>query len=88
MNYSRWGNAEKTSRSLGVSIEGLSVLRDNGYLKEGTHWIETAKPEGMLEEHTMNNEESKKVFSYNIPWCLEELRTWKARDAKMPLSKT
>ncbi len=76
-----WGNSETACQLIGINNSTLKKLREHGYLKQGTHWRQ-------ILENSSNHFDASKQFEdkivYHIPWCIEEISIWKARDARIP----
>ena len=72
MTESPWISEKEAIIEFQVDLKTLRAWRDVGYLKQGTHWRESARGKNYL----FNNE----VF-YHLRWCKEEIDYWSSRDA-------
>ncbi len=72
MKPSSWVSEKEASDLLGVSEGTLSLWREIGYLKPGTHW--RSSDEG-------KNKPWKPNVIYHIRWCKEAMEYWRDRDA-------
>ncbi len=74
MNNSPWVTSKEASRQLGVTEKTLHHWREIGYLKPGTHWRSSAKPQLTP---------WKPEVIYHLNWCQEGIDYWRSQDAPM-----
>ena len=81
MGTTPWVSAKEASLQLGISESTLSVWRQVGYLKPGTHWRSSSEFFPVLKRivrHFLVTE-----FHYHLEWCREEMDYWRSHDAKI-----
>ena len=79
MGISQWISSNEASKEFGVSEQKLSLWREIGYLKAGTHW--RSAPEEKMVRHSKSKPWQPEVI-YHIDWCKEEIEYWRSRDSK------
>ena len=72
MVYNPWVDPQIASKCMGVSENTLSLWRNIGYLKYGTHWRKS---------YCLRLENKKEAILYHLDWCKEEMEYWKSRNA-------
>ncbi len=81
MRISQWVSAKEASQKLGISEMTLSVWREVGYLKQGTHWRSSLE---FLPAITRFFKLFLVTdFFYHVQWCKEEMDYWRSHDARI-----
>ena len=74
MKDSPWASSIEASQFLGVTESTLSLWREIGYLKPGTHW--RTSPNSSASPWTPD-------VIYHLRWCKEEMEYWRSHDARI-----